>query len=206
LYQPDYERWRGFLLEHARRIGHPAPEGFAAGGWRLRAGGRGMDHARASIDKQVCLVEDRTFTYRLTRPYSDDLLEFLRPFGNVKVSNDDGVILQAEIVQGKAQSLFARIKATRPRSMLRVTFAKTCNLRLSSQRFEKQLKRFQSCVLCGSCSSMCGPRAISVNGRYTVDAHKCVGCMACVCGSCIGIESFTRKGTAQKWSVCSGSV
>jgi ferredoxin len=90
--------------------------------------------------------------------------------------------------------------------MLRVTFAKTCNLRLSSQRFEKQLKRFQSCVLCGSCSSMCGPRAISVNGRYTVDAHKCVGCMACVCGSCIGIESFTRKGTAQKWSVCSGSV
>lgn len=97
IYPNDHEKWTQFLLNHAVSIKHPNPENFAEDGWRTRAGGRGMNSEVTKLDKEVCEVQDRTFTYTLAIPWSESFLEFLKPFGDLQISHDDGVVIKGMI-------------------------------------------------------------------------------------------------------------
>lgn len=204
-YPRQDREWQSFLMDHAKRIGHPNPEHFASEGWRKRAGGRGMEHERASLMKETCLREERTFTYTLVRPWSEAFLEYIRPFGALVPNYDDGLILKATIVNRELAEMVARLRVTRPRNQIRVTFAPRKNLRLLVQRFERQLKKYQSCILCGGCMAACPADAICATGRFVVDAERCVHCLECVSAPCVAVESLTRTGKVQ-WRVCDGSV
>jgi phosphoadenosine phosphosulfate reductase len=152
LYYPEwYSEWRAFLENHAERLGHPNPPQFSREGWRARAGGNGLEHQRASLRKETCETEARTHTYELVREWTDAALEYLKPLGVIRVESDDGVILRFEILDKKTRRVLASGRVSRPRSHVRITFAERSNLRLHIQRVERQLRKYQSCVQCGSC-------------------------------------------------------
>ena len=205
-FQQYDQKWRDFLKAHAERIGHPNPEQFSLDGWRKRAGGRGMNHALASLEKEICQRQDRTFVYKLARAWSNSLVEYIKPFGEFRTLYDDGLVLEGEIIDPKKYELIGSLTIMRPENILQITFAPRKNLRFLVQRFERQLKKFQSCILCGSCASTCPENAISANGRYIIDRTRCTGCLSCVKALCVVVGSLTQKGSQLNWSVCNGSV
>jgi len=186
--------WRAFLRDYARAVNHPEPDRFAEGGWRTRAGGRGLKHELASVNKEACLREPATYSYTLATEWDDRFLEYLKPLGRLQVVYDDGVKLKIELVDVRDSACLAFLTVTRPRNAVRVSFLTDTNTRLAIQRFEKQIKRFQSCVLCGGCASHCPCGAICLNGSYRVDASICTGCKRCVRSRCVAAESLTLKG------------
>jgi len=206
LYPDSDKRWQMFLYRHAVEAGHPDPEHFAQEGWRKRAGGRGLEHGRASVRKEVCLREERTYTYRLFRPWSESFWEYMRPFGTFSSVYDDGMIERGEITDRKTGSVLARVRISKPRDQLRISFADRSNGRLFLQRFERQVRKYQSCVLCGGCEAACPVGAISVNGSYRVMEDKCFGCLECVSAPCVAVESLTRKGATMTGRPCNGAV
>ncbi|MFW6103250.1 MAG: phosphoadenosine phosphosulfate reductase family protein [Chloroflexota bacterium] len=206
LYPELDERWRSFLHRHAVKAGHPAPEHFAREGWRKRAGGRGLEHAKASVHKDVCVREEQTFTYHLARRWRESFWEYIRPFGTFSSFHDDGIIERGEITDRGTGSLVARVRISKPRAQLRISFAERMNGRLFLQRFERQIRKYQSCVLCGGCEASCPVGAISVNGSYRIIEDKCVGCLECVSAACVAVESLKRKGTTVSGRRCNGTV
>jgi len=205
-YYPEwYSSWRAFLENHAERLGHPNPSQFSREGWRARAGGNGLEHQRASLRKETCEQEARTHTYELVREWSDSALEYLKPLGVIRVESDDGVILRFEILDPKSRHVLASARVSRPRSHVRFRFAERSNLRLHIQRVERQLRKFQSCVQCGSCATACPSGALTVNGRYVVEDRSCNCCELCVRAACVAEESLKRKGRSVEWKTCNGS-
>ena len=205
-YPVQNREWASFLQKHGERIGHPRPEHFAFEGWRTRVGGRGMPHQRASLEKETCLREDRTFAYTLSRNFSGDMLEYLKPFGRFHVTYDDGCILRGVIADGRTRQPLVSLKVIRVRNLARFQIAERKNLRLFVQRVERQLRKFQSCIRCGGCAAVCPTGALMIDGRFRIDVSRCVGCLKCVSASCLAEESLKAKGQKSSWRVCDGSV
>jgi ferredoxin len=164
-----------------------------------------MPGSRASLEKEVCHREERTFAYTLTAEWSDDIWEYLKPFGQFRKTYDDGHVLRGTISDRGSRQPVAQIKVTRPARLVRFHFDERKNLRLLVQRIERQLTKFQSCVLCGSCAASCPSGALVVNGRFMVDEYKCTGCLGCVRSACLAAESLKEKGSSS-WRICDGSL
>lgn len=205
IYYPNEDsKWRKFLFQFASKIGHPNPQHFCEEGWETRAGGRGQKGNVTELNKEVCIKREDAYTYELIE-LSDSLLEFIKPFGNFNVLYDDGLIMKGSIVKNK--KLVANIKIVRPMKTLRIEFDhfEKKKMLLLVSRFEKQLKKYQSCILCGSCNMHCIKSAISANGRYYVDTEKCIHCLECVRSNCIALDSLSSGKTSKSWRICDGS-
>ncbi len=205
-YPERKRQWELFLQEHARKVGHPDPSHFSQEGWRARVGGRGMNYRAATVERLVCAERAQTYAYVLSRRWSDSVLEYLKPFGEFQISHDDGWLLSGEIVDVRTRGLVATLRVLRSRDTLKIRFVKTKGVRLALQRFERQLRKYQSCVLCGHCATVCAARAIHVNGGFTIDQKRCTGCQRCVVSSCVAEESLKRKGQDVGWGLCHGTV
>jgi len=203
-YPQFTKRWASLLEAHAVKIGHPKPTVFATQGWRSRAGGRGLNHELASLDREICLKDSCTINYTLARPFSETLFEFFRPFGRPCTIYDDGILLKGN-VHNKQEGVIAAIKINRLHNTIRISIGPVKNRRLLLQRFERQIRKFQSCILCGGCAGYCEANAIHVNGQYSVSQERCCGCKACVKASCPSVEALTKKGSSESWSICYGS-
>ena len=158
-----------------------------------------MNHLLASIKKTENKQEENTFTYFLARPWSDTFFEFIKPFGDVEIVNIDGFILRADLVEHKTKTLLATLNINKSHNEINITYYKTKNLRLFIQRVERQVKKYQSCVMCGSCSMYCKEGAININGGFLIDSEKCNHCLSCVRAPCIAVESLTPKGPLSDW-------
>lgn len=205
-YPERKEQWQVFLREHARKVGYPDPSHFSQEGWRVRVGGRGMNYKAATVERLVCSERVQTYAYVLTRRWSDSLLEYLKPFGEFRISHDDGWLLSGEIVDIRSRELVATLRVLRSRDTLRICFIKSKGLRLALQRFERQLRKYQSCVMCGHCATVCTARAIHVSSEFSIDQKRCTGCQRCVVSSCVAEESLKRKGQDVGWGLCYGTL
>lgn len=203
-YPEDDKRWRTFLYDHAVRVGHPNPEHFSIEGWETRAGGRGQNSESTHLSKEVCLVQDNTYTYTLLN-WSDTILEFLKPFGNLNITYDDGLIMKGALAS--RNKLVANIKIVRPKKTLRIEFEQLTpqKMGLLVSRFERQLKKYQTCILCGSCNMNCIMSAINANGKYAIDEKKCTHCIQCVRAKCIALDSLSTPDKKTTWGTCNGT-
>lgn len=191
-YPKHYGDWKNYLLSYARAAHLPEPESFAIDTWKGRARGEELDKRMTRLKSEDCLRESNTLTYSLGKEWSETVLDYLRPFGDFVTAYDDGIVMHGELVTRGSRHTIASIKVVRTKNTMRVTFGDMRNLRLVRQRFEKQLKKFQSCLLCGACVSACPRGAIVVNGLYKVATEKCTGCLKCVSQDCTVIHALGR--------------
>lgn len=190
-YPKEHSAWRAFLLSYAKLAGLADPDAFAVDTWRGRARGNELDKSGSRISSQECLKEPNTFTYAIGRERFESLREYLKPFGQFAVSYDDGLIMRGSIIDPGDRLSRITMKLVRTDGSLRVTFCVGKNVRLLKQRYEKQIRKFQSCVLCGACASHCPSGAIITNGVFKVDESKCTGCLRCVSSDCIVVKAVS---------------
>ncbi|HEY5588161.1 MAG TPA: phosphoadenosine phosphosulfate reductase family protein [Candidatus Paceibacterota bacterium] len=196
IYMPNqYKEWRNFLVDFAKKIGKPDADIYIdEGSWKARQGGNGVEFSKNTfISFKPCATEDNSFNYELKRCISEDLYELFKPFG--KVSKELGNERLGEVfildnlnnpiirLQGRKGSKLLKV------SILKLPLLKTKNIRDAKLKIECQITKYQMCLGCLACESVCNHNAIAIrklndrensNLSYVIDDIKCVRCGECI--------------------------
>ena len=188
----QYVHWRNLLLDFAKTIGKPDPEEYIDGGnWKARQGGNGIAAAQKSIVKfEPCATDENAFNYELQRPITDELYELFKPFGyiNKELGNKR---LGEVFVMSKSGKVLLVLQGRPGKTKLKVIIkdihiAKAKTLSVAEGKIQCQLTKYQMCLCCKACESVCKHDAISVredtdgNVIYSIKDEKCVRCSECV--------------------------
>lgn len=201
IYMPDQAKaWRSQLVNFAIKIGKPDPEVYVDDGkWKARQGGNGVEHSEnVFVSFKPCANENESFNYQLSKPITEELYEFFKPFG--WINKEMGNVRLGEVyvvdkignpiirLQGKIGSKELKVTA------LKVPLGKARSLRDIRQRIDCQLTKFQICLGCLGCESACKHNAIivkkpahenelihnKVNDTYRILDDRCIRCGECI--------------------------
>lgn len=192
-YPTKHKKWQQFLINQAKEMSHSDPENFADQGWRVRAGGRGLDHYKTTLEKMGCDLSYTAVMYQLVSGDIYMVPHFLRPLGPQIIASEDDFSLEFFIHDLKSSKILAGVCVKFKAHTVRVDYLKK-PWRRFQQRIEKQLKKLQTCIFCGSCAAKCKYNAIETDGPFIVDQDKCIGCLACVKHKCPALDSLTKTG------------
>lgn len=188
----QYIHWHEMLVNFAKQIGKPDPEEYVnEGGWKARQGGNGLAAAQTSVVAfEPCANDENAFNYDLQRPITEELYELFKPFGfiNKELGNKR---LGEVYVMNKAGKvvlvLQGRIGSTRLKVIIKdFHIAKAKTLAVAEGKIQCQLTKYQMCLGCKACESVCKYDAISVKddgtGKilYSINDERCKRCTECV--------------------------
>lgn len=196
-YSEKYLEWKSFLYDFAQKIGKLDYEVYIDEGfWKARHGGNGLDNEHTKINKTSC-IDKQYENYLIKRSYSDDFDEYMKPFGKIqKTINEEYLVL--EIYNKKSNKKLFRIETKYSSKILKLKVYEKKNQALIKKRIECQLRKYQICIKCSACDSICPKGAIStLNNLYRIDEMKCVHCLECVAkhftGGCLMNEVLIQK-------------
>lgn len=198
-----YEAFQTLLVDFAKKVGKKDAEVYVREGkWKARQGGNGLDYARRSIvSYKPCVTEENAFNYELTRPITEELYELFKPFGTYQPEmgnkrlgeayfTDDNknvvLVVQGRIGQCKCKIIIHKESAFHVKGLSKVR-----------EKIDCQITKYQMCMGCKACESVCRFNAISVkempdkSTSYRIDATKCVKCTECV--SHFSVGCYMRK-------------
>lgn len=188
----QYEHWHELLVDFANQIGKPDPEEYVnEGGWKARQGGNGLAAAQTSIVSfEPCANEENAFNYELQRPISEKLYELFKPFGYINRDLGNKRLGEVYILSKTGKVLLVlqgRLGSTKLKVIIKdIHIAKARTLSAAEGKIQCQLTKFQMCLGCKACESVCKHDAISVKddgtGRitYLINDDKCKRCTECV--------------------------
>ena len=136
------------------------------------------------------MLEENAFNYELQRPISDQLYELFKPFGylNFDMGNKRlGEVYVTRRNDNPVLKLQGRIGST----TLKVTIIDSNidgakNLKTAEDKIKCQITKYQMCMACRACESICKHNAIVIkedkegNLDYRILDNKCVRCAECV--------------------------
>lgn len=187
-----YLHWHELLVNFAKQIGKPDPEEYVNdGGWKARQGGNGLPAAQSSVVSfEACATDENAFNYDLKRPITEELYELFKPFGyiNKELGNKR---LGEVYIMNKAGNIVlilrGRIGSTKLKVVIKdIHIAKSRTLSTAEGKIQCQLTKYQMCLGCKACESVCKYDAINVkddgkgNISYSIDNDKCRRCTECV--------------------------
>lgn len=185
-FPEDAARWRNQLIEFARRIGKPDPEEYVDDrAWVKRFGGAGLPNSFSGIEAKPCGDMDNTIQIEVERPVDVKLEEFLKPLG--KINRDRSRVALGEIyLEGRKGQKWDAIIVQAPENSttIRFTVLNPKDLMKNIVAYLKyQSTKFQTCIQCTACSSVCPTGAITIKPDqhiYEINQDVCTGCMECV--------------------------
>lgn len=158
--------------------------------WRLRRPKK--DKVTAVTCQQPC-IKKQTFIYQFEEPVNRQMLEFLKPFGDITIKDS-----QFPSFKVGTQNPF-EASGSIGGYEVKASFNPE-NFPTNKKMFEKQLIKALNCVGCGGCVGVCPHDAISIiNKQFVIDAKKCdnINCQKCinskfVVNGCVAI-SYKRE-------------
>lgn len=185
------EQFRRLLISFAKGIGKADAEEYVDGGfWKARQGGSGVAYAdRSIVAFQPCAAEENTLHYELQRPVSEALYELFRPFGYL--NSDMGRERLGEVfVLDKKGGILLKLQGRIGARMFKVTIvnhriAGAVDVKTAGERIYCQITKYQMCMGCLACESVCRHNALSVKAEkdgtaYRISDEKCTRCGECV--------------------------
>ena len=193
IHMPEQsKRFRQLLVDFATKIGKPDPEVYVdEGKWKARQGGNGVDYAKKSaVSFEPCVLEENAFNYELQRPISDQWYELFKPFGYLNFDMGNKRLGEVYVTRRNGNpvlKLQGRIGST----TLKVTIIDSNidgakNLKTAEDKIKCQITKYQMCMACRACESICKHNAIVIkedkegNLDYRILDNKCVRCTECV--------------------------
>lgn len=188
----QYEKFHELLLEFAVQIGKPDTKEYVDGGfWKARQGGNGVEYAGKSvITFEACATEENTFRYQLQRPITEELYELFKPFGFINDLLGNARLGERYILNQVGEPVL-KLAGRKGTDLLKVTIYKkniagAKSLKAAEEKIKCQITKYQMCMGCKACVSVCRYNAISIhdgkNGtvEYRIDNKKCVRCTECI--------------------------
>ncbi len=190
-HQNDYNEFRNILIENAIQIGKPDPEEYVdSGAWKAKQGGDGIEYSkRRIVSFEPCATEENAFNYELQKPIDQNLYELFKPFGDLNYDLGNKRLNEVYIL-GKDKKVLLKLQGRIGETHLKVTIvnlpiARAKTIRDAENKIKCQLTKFQMCLNCSACMSICKYDAIKIrfqDGKldYKVNEHKCVHCYECI--------------------------
>ncbi len=188
----QYVHWHELLVDFAKKIGKPDPEDYVdEGGWKARQGGNGLEAAQTSIVSfEPCATEENAFNYDLQKPITEELYELFKPFGYINKELGNKRLGEVYVIN-KSGKVILILKGRIGSTKLKVTIkdyhiAGARTISVAEGKIQCQLTKYQMCLGCKACESVCKHDAISVKddgtGKiiYSINDEKCVRCTECV--------------------------
>lgn len=193
IYMPkQYEAFQKLLIDFAAQIGKPDPENYVRDGkWKARQGGNGLEAASQSVlQYESCVLEEDAVNYELKKPVSEELYELFRPFGYLDFQRGNPRLGEVYILDRQGNGLLrlsGRIGSTRLKvTLLDYRFAGAVSKKAAEEKIRAQLTKYQMCMGCRACESVCKMDAISIREEtdgtihYRIDEKRCIRCGECV--------------------------
>ena len=197
IYYPELARkWRDVLYNFAIKTNKTDIDDYIENGkWKTRKGASGLETRNVSIADTPCNLSDRARNIVIKKKLRPDVIEFFKPFGELEIFDREEAtyitINEREIENSKCETIFRRkklcdlvIKWETP--VLKVLPEKGTDIQLLINRLKCQLRKYQYCIRCSACDSICPYGAISTigNSRYSIDEKRCKQNMN-ECSKCI---------------------
>lgn len=188
----QYVHWRELLVDFARIIGKKDAEDYIDDGkWKARQGGNGLAAAQTSIVTfEPCATDANAFNYELQRPITNELYELFKPFGYINKELGNKRLGEVYILNKAGKVVLVlqgRYGSTKLKVIIRdIHIAKAKAISIAEKKIQCQLTKYQMCLGCKACESVCKHDAISVkdDGKgtitYVIDDQKCIRCTECV--------------------------
>lgn len=186
------EQFRNLLIDFAKSIGKPDPEVYVdEGKWKARQGGNGVEYAKkTAVEFTPCALEENAFNYQLQRPITEELYELFKPFGYLNFQLGNKRLGEVYVLR-KNGNMVLKLQGRIGSNNLKVTILDhkidgAKNINAAEDKIKCQLTKYQMCMGCRACESICKHNAISIkedkegNLSYSILDNKCVRCAECV--------------------------
>lgn len=197
IYYPELsEKWKGVLYDFAQKTGKSDPEDYVENGkWKARRGASGLTTRNVTITDTSCNLSDRARNVIIPKKITRDVLEFLKPFGRLEVFDKEDAtyisIQERDYLDPKGNVIVPGKKVgdliiTFGTNVVKVLPEKGVDPLLLVNRIKCQLRKYQFCIRCTACDSVCPYGAITSTGkeRYRIDESKCKQNLS-ACSKCI---------------------
>ena len=204
-----YTIWHKLLVNFAEKIGKLDAEDYINDGfWKARQGGNGVEIAQNSVIKwEPCATEETSFNYVLNKEIDDNLYELFKPFGYLNFSLGNKRLGEVYVCNkaGQVQLILQGRKGSKNLKVIikNQKIAKARNIKQAERKIQCQITKFQMCINCNACESVCKYDALKVKivkktGKliYKIDDEKCIRCGECIAhfdGGCYMRKVLTIK-------------
>lgn len=196
IYYPELAaKWKATLYDFAVKTNKTDVEDYVENGrWKTRKGASGLETRNVAIADTPCNLSDRARNIIIRRKLDRDVLELIKPFGELSLfeQEDAAHITVTELPfvdeagETRPRRKVCELVITWGTTVIKVLPEKGTDIQLLVNRLKCQLRKYQYCIRCTACDSICPRGAINTmgGGRYTVDESRCPQNMA-ACSRCI---------------------
>lgn len=198
IYYPELSlRWRNMVYDFAVKTKKDDIDDYIENcRWKSRRGASGLEARNVEIADTPCNLSDRARNIIIKKPIMRDVIEFFKPFGNLDIiDKEDATYITVN--ESEIKSLDGTVKYPTKKvcelvvkfgtPVLKVLPVKGIDTQTLINRLKCQMRKYQYCIRCTACDSVCPYGAISTigsSGRYVVDETKCKKNMS-ECFKCI---------------------
>ena len=198
IYMNDqYVKFYDILYNFAKKVGKEDWKEYVDDGkWKARQGGNGLEISNnAVVSFAPCALEENAYNFTLSRPIDQRLYVLFKPFGNLDFELGNKRLGEVYVLDKKDKQPLLKLTGKVGSNQLKVSVLKQTNAfknKTNSEMLIKdQITKFQTCIGCSACQSVCRFDALKVMNlekgnvsnetiSYTIDSNKCVGCLECV--------------------------
>jgi phosphoadenosine phosphosulfate reductase len=198
IYWPDLSsRWNDILVDFATKTNKTDINDYiSAGRWKARRGASGLESKNVNITDIPCNLAEKARNIVAQKPIGEDFIELLKPFGKIGRFEKEEVsyITITDINDGsKVCDIIINFGGT----IIKVLPGKGVDISLLVNRLKCQIRKYQFCIKCTACDSVCTKGAITtINKKYVIDDSKCTRCKKCIAkfyNGCIMCEVLAGK-------------
>jgi len=198
IYMPDeFNEFQKTLYDFAKKVGKKDWKTYVDEGmWKARQGGNGLSLAKNTlVEFKPCAFDEKAVNFDLTRPIDQRLYTLFQPFGLLDFEMGNKELGEVYVLDALTKQPVIQIRGKIGTRHLRVAILSRKGKFSVQKRAElfvsDQITKFQTCIACGACQSVCPFGAITVknlaNGNvstesvlYSIDSNKCKHCLECV--------------------------
>ena len=186
------KQFRELLIRFAQKVKKPDAERYVdEGKWKARQGGNGVAYAKkAVVSFTPCVMEENAFNYELQKPITEEFYELFLPFGYLNRELGNARLGEVYVTK-KDGTLRLKLQGRIGQKNLKVTIYDVHldgaqNIKAAEEKIKCQLTKYQMCMGCGACRSVCKHDAIRLTEQpdgvvtYRIAEERCVRCGACV--------------------------
>ncbi len=193
----EYVKFYNILYSFAKKVGKEDWKEYVDDGkWKARQGGNGLEISNnAIVSFAPCALEDNAYNFELSRPIDERLYTLFKPFGTLDFNIGNKRLGEVYVLERVTNQPLLKLTGRIGKNTLKVSVLKTTanfkNKTISESLIKDQITKYQTCIGCSACQSVCRFDALKVVNlskgnvsndsiSYTIDSSKCVGCLECV--------------------------
>lgn len=198
LFEKNYRYWHELLISYAKKAGIKDYDVYVdSGKWKSRRGLKGLNKLDVNLKKQDCKLDEKSKIYLLNKLINKEIIEFFKPFGKTtKIYESDDLVVYKIIYELDGNNSVFNIHLNINSRLLKIEPVEINNMRLFYQRVECQIRKYEFCINCMACESVCPHDAIRTANGYKIIENNCKYCLKCVAkfnGGCLRVEKHKSK-------------